>query len=952
METLYSDCVYRLSSFHTPQGQEIPINSAVSPSYLGSPLHMDDIGEGSQATITLKPPSHITHIEITTLHPASSPLRSLFHEGIIVFSRYLFPTIYLEPEYRDKSLIKVISSRFPGIRKVNNAGNNGFWTAVGVAYLEHLANPVVSETELEGFVEKLKEIGEECKELVGFLGDLRGKRRKEGGNWVENRAEDRNLQRELVKGLKTLTIQYATYNPQDPSVQSLNFGLEGLETQLFYTKTLDFDVIRVLCKALSIRLGVYNVDSEFCKTVCGDKSEKCPYLNLLNHYEAYYILYSRGNLQVQGYDLRTHTRTPQSAVRPALLRSVYSSAPFPNPTTNLSITRHISFNDSLYQVITSALNAIKLHHLSHIFFNAPLCTHTQNAINRHSEIISALQNYQLMEEFPNSSYGNFANIAVSALNICGICGSRPVFWQFACGHMACRECLSSHVNELYRELPFLLSPKGDPVKQVRCLHRECEYVLSKEEFVQITSPETYSQLLREAEAVTLKKYCQNCDSEREAGSFLYPHPCKLCSVCVVDRILRYNSICPCGELIPSAIKQTLQTLKLQCAMCGEVKSQLDQFTHAVCQEHQLLCRDCLELAVSSGRCTLCHRLFTSTEKQEYQFYFLRPCDLKCGRTFPKSESVPLHCRCHYCFDCAKELVRSTLNCTTCVLCKKHSLYESTKAVFEKEYQIRNFAIKIKARDTYRKAEECAICLNYIGSRYEYLLSCSHIFHRACLQDYLNTYTDSVIQKPAFCPKCSVEIEGNVIHEMLSEQKFHKYNRLLMEITLHIRTCPKCGMKFEYQLAKNISSITCPACFHCFCSICSDIWTSTHDSTMCKYMEIQSQIKVLEGEGAQGQKIAQCPGCKIPYLKDEKCEHVICVNNLCKMHWCFECSAPREPILAHHNQWHRPSCRFYVRVKSKVKEKPSQTCPNCRALGRLCEPPKDLKVPRRFSLEEY
>ena len=143
-------------------------------------------------------------------------------------------------------------------------------------------------------------------------------------------------------------------------------------------------------------------------------------------------------------------------------------------------------------------------------------------------------------------------------------------------------------------------------------------------------------------------------------------------------------------------------------------------------------------------------------------------------------------------------------------------------------------------------------------------------------------------------------------------------------------------------------VGCQKCDFQFCALCSKQWGATHDIKRCKFEDVQKQIKVLERAMGPKHVISQCPTCKTPYLKDKECEHVKCTG--CP-DWNFCCSSLRQPCLSHSNHWHRPDC-MHVGTEDISAEKMKKDCAECKRLGRRCDPPPRLKVPRRFDIDEY
>ena len=59
----------------------------------------------------------------------------------------------------------------------------------------------------------------------------------------------------------------------------------------------------------------------------------------------------------------------------------------------------------------------------------------------------------------------------------------------------------------------------------------------------------------------------------------------------------------------------------------------------------------------------------------------------------------------------------------------------------------------------------------------------------------------------------------------------------------------------------------------------------------------------------GQDVRYCPNCDDPYMKDQYCDHVTCLN--CQKQFCYFCMADYTPIQIHGTSRHRRDCRNYV-----------------------------------------
>ena len=244
--------------------------------------------------------------------------------------------------------------------------------------------------------------------------------------------------------------------------------------------------------------------------------------------------------------------------------------------------------------------------------------------------------------------------------------------------------------------------------------------------------------------------------------------------------------------------------------------------------------------------------------------------------------------------------------------------------------------------------ECSICGLYISiDSLDNIISmedCRHVYHKECIQDYVEATLESgKFSKQLKCPdpKCMGTV-GN-FQSLVSTEQWDMYNQRLLETSFKIIQCPKCLESFAVD--GDEQHVTCPhpKCNLAFCLQCKE---PPHEGS-CSRSNILNRIKDMEAAGYQ---VSQCPGCKLPYLKDEHCQHVKCMNPSCGVEFCFTCSCLRKPTTAHCNAWHRPGCDFYNEV-GVAEEKKRGDCPECQRLGRLCDPPKRLRVPCRFDEDE-
>ena len=100
-------------------------------------------------------------------------------------------------------------------------------------------------------------------------------------------------------------------------------------------------------------------------------------------------------------------------------------------------------------------------------------------------------------------------------------------------------------------------------------------------------------------------------------------------------------------------------------------------------------------------------------------------------------------------------------------------------------------------------------------------------------------------------------------------------------------CPWCNVSIRGMPPKNVEGIKCPECKGDICWVCKQ---QSHEGRICP-----QRLEEIKG-ALQDERIGCCPECLEIYMKNEGCLHVQCYK--CAIDFCFECSAPREPIMSH------------------------------------------------------
>ena len=247
---------------------------------------------------------------------------------------------------------------------------------------------------------------------------------------------------------------------------------------------------------------------------------------------------------------------------------------------------------------------------------------------------------------------------------------------------------------------------------------------------------------------------------------------------------------------------------------------------------------------------------------------------------------------------------------------------------------------------------CAICTFPIGKESNVILGCNHSFHKECISHQGETHIDTVVKTPILCWKCHTPIDGNILQQLMKPQVFNKYITKVIEAQNKKVYCPNCNTEHLEDATRLLQQapVWCQNCGFQFCVLCQAQWRGTHDIKRCQFDEMQSQIRVLGQAMGHNDVISQCPTCKVPFLKNNQREYGMCSTPNCP-YWNFCCSSLRRPCLSHSTHWHRPDCKHWV--AGDISAEPiKENCPECVRLGRRCNPPTQLKVPRRFDFDEY
>ncbi|XP_021156777.2 E3 ubiquitin-protein ligase RNF14 isoform X3 [Columba livia] len=214
---------------------------------------------------------------------------------------------------------------------------------------------------------------------------------------------------------------------------------------------------------------------------------------------------------------------------------------------------------------------------------------------------------------------------------------------------------------------------------------------------------------------------------------------------------------------------------------------------------------------------------------------------------------------------------------------------------------------------------CSICFcEKLGSECMYFMECSHVYCRACLKDYFEIQIRDGQVQCLNCPdsECSSVATPGQVKELVGEQLFARYDRLLLQSTLDTMAdvvyCPRRGC--QTPVMKDPESIIgiCSCCNYAFCTFCRMTY---HGVSPCRltaeklltlrqdYLEADQKTKRLM-ERCYGKRVIQkileemdskewlesnskpCPSCAAPIEKIDGCNRMNCTS--CKKNFCWTC----------------------------------------------------------------
>uniref|UniRef100_A0A6J0URH0 RBR-type E3 ubiquitin transferase n=1 Tax=Pogona vitticeps TaxID=103695 RepID=A0A6J0URH0_9SAUR len=234
-------------------------------------------------------------------------------------------------------------------------------------------------------------------------------------------------------------------------------------------------------------------------------------------------------------------------------------------------------------------------------------------------------------------------------------------------------------------------------------------------------------------------------------------------------------------------------------------------------------------------------------------------------------------------------------------------------------EILDFDLAQKEKCFNSKMYTCNICFSEkLGSECMYFLDCRHVHCRACLKDYFELQIKEGQVHCLKCPepKCSSVATPGQVKELVEEQLFARYDRLLLQSSLDLMTdvvyCPRSWCQSPVMQEPSSTMGICPRCNYAFCTLCNKTY---HGLSPCKvtadklldlreeYLEadelskqflekrygkrvIEKALEEMESQDWLEKNSKLCPSCATPIEKLDGCNKMTCTA--CRQYFCWIC----------------------------------------------------------------
>ncbi|XP_029439896.1 E3 ubiquitin-protein ligase RNF14-like [Rhinatrema bivittatum] len=218
-----------------------------------------------------------------------------------------------------------------------------------------------------------------------------------------------------------------------------------------------------------------------------------------------------------------------------------------------------------------------------------------------------------------------------------------------------------------------------------------------------------------------------------------------------------------------------------------------------------------------------------------------------------------------------------------------------------------------------KRHMCNICFSEkLGSECMHFRVCQHVYCSACLKDFFEIQIKEGHVQYLNCPEpeCKSVATPAQVKELVDEQMFSRYDRLLLQSSLDLMAdvvyCPRLSCQTPVMQEPGCTLGICSNCCYPFCTLCKMTY---HGVSPCKltaeeeeaskepeYISPKSNLRNWKQKAWQEKQSATyikqetnpCPRCAAPIQKNGGCDHMFCSNCGCNFSWSVNLLSSKKP----------------------------------------------------------
>lgn len=214
---------------------------------------------------------------------------------------------------------------------------------------------------------------------------------------------------------------------------------------------------------------------------------------------------------------------------------------------------------------------------------------------------------------------------------------------------------------------------------------------------------------------------------------------------------------------------------------------------------------------------------------------------------------------------------------------------------------------------------CGICFSEkLGAICLCFKECQHVYCKACMSEYFEIQIKDGNVQCLNCPepKCSSVATPLQVKQLVGEELFARYDRLLLQSSLDLMAdvvyCPRVSCGTPVMVEPDTTMGICSGCQYAFCTLCK---MGYHGLSHCKLpteelRDLRDEYLMATAEGKKfmeqrfGKKVIQraveesfsrdwldencknCPRCGTNIQKADGCNKMTCTS--CKQYFCWLC----------------------------------------------------------------